>query len=337
MGRIRRTWQRLHDEHGITMVLSAMLLTTVTSMLAFALDIGRLSLERRRAQNAVDAAALAGAQALPVSRNDAVNAAYLWAAKNGVYSPEIVAISVSSTNVTDDTIIVTARRTVPMVFAPVMGIQNSSATVSAKVTVGSLTGGSGVMPFGILDLNGSGDGFGYTFGQELTLQQPPGKTLGPGNYGLLALDGNGGSTLRETIAAGGSQTIYRVGDQVDTEPGQKTGPVRQGLDVWAQSHGDSIGNSTCNDWDTAHSYAGGKLQVIASCRYRVVLIPIINEWPNGRKAVTILGFAQVYISGQEISGNDPVNAVFLDDNWSHPNAQWGPLNTYGTRITKMTQ
>jgi hypothetical protein len=66
----------------------------------------------------------------------------------------------------------------------------------------------------------------------------------------------------------------------------------------------------------------------------VVLIPIIDDWPNGRGEVTILGFAQMYIMGFDDSQKE-VEAVFLDDSYNHPNIKWGKLDQFGTRIVKL--
>src|SRR5262249_39040279 len=116
------------------------------------------------------------------------------------------------------------------------------------------------------------------------------------NYGYLALDGNGGSTLRDTIAQGGAKTLYKVGDKTDTEPGQVTGPVQQGLSDWAASHNDQMGSS-CDDWDSSHTFVDGKLQVSATCPSRVGPTPTTDQWPTGKKSVPILGFAKMYLAG----------------------------------------
>ena len=192
------------------------------------------------------------------------------------------------------------------------------------------------MPFGLVDLNGSGAGFGYNFNQLVRLREAPGNFFGPGNYGFLALDGKGGDDLRETIERGGSVTKYNVGDEVLTEPGQKTGPLSQGLNGWAASNGDSMGSS-CDDFFANRSYVDGKLVITKRCEYRVVLIPIIDHWPNGRNEVTILGFAQVYLAGMNEADGKRLDAYFLNDTFYHPEIIFGAVDSYGTRVTKLLQ
>lgn len=332
------------DEQGVTLPLLALMTVALLGMVALSVDIGTLTLQRRRLQNAVDAAALAGAQELPDSTSAADSKATGWLSKNGVGGSDVSTVTITSSKATTyitnnnikDTIQVQSRRTVNFGFAKALKIAKGNTTTTAKVQIGSIVGGTGIMPFGLLDLNGKNtDGFGYTFNQQVKLEQPPGNAFGPGNYGLLALDGKGGNDLRDVISQGGSKTLYRVGDEVTTEPGQKTGPVKQGLDNWATSNKDTMDGSDCNNWEASHSYSGNKLNIVAKCRYRVIVIPIIDEWPNGRKDVEILGFAQVYLA--ERDHKDGITGYFLDDNISRPGMIWGPLNDWGTRILKVTQ
>jgi Flp pilus assembly protein TadG len=320
------------------LLLGALFFTALLGFAALVIDGGQLMVARRRMQNAVDAGAHAGVQVLPDDVSDAKASGRAWAVKNGATSGEITSATVSTTYVTNETLTITGKRSVSYVLAGVLPGSPMSAPVSATASavVGSVVGAAGVMPFGLEDENGPGTpGFGYTFSQAVTIKEPPGNQhhLGPGNYGLLALDGRGGSTLRDTISQGGSSTFYTIGDKVYTEPGQTAGPVRQGLDEWASSNHDSM-SSSCNDWSGSHTYTDGKLGITPRCKYRVVLIPIIDDWPNGRGEVTILGFAQMYIMGFDDSQKE-VEAVFLDDSYNHPNIKWGKLDQFGTRIVKL--
>jgi len=317
-------------------VLAVLFLTVILGMASLVIDVGQTALERRRLQNAVDAGVLAGVQALPRFPTDATNTASSWTVKNDVDAGELTGVAVSKTNIDNDTISVTATRTVPFVFGPVIGRNSQTVTTTARAIVGSVRGGTGVMPFGLVDLNGASAGFGYSFNQLITLREAPGNHFGPGNYGFLALDGKGGSDMRETIARGGSVTRYLVGDSVLTEPGQKNGPLQQGLDQWAASHGDSM-SSSCNNFEANRSYANGKLVITKKCEYRVFLIPIIDHWPNGRKSVEILGFAQVYLAGMNESDGKRLDAYFLNDTFYHPDIIFGPADSYGTRVTKLLQ
>lgn len=80
---IKRGFSILKREDGAIAVIAAISLTVVLSLCALALDVGVLYLDRSRLQNALDAAALAGAHKLPdttAARDEALSYAEL----NGV-------------------------------------------------------------------------------------------------------------------------------------------------------------------------------------------------------------------------------------------------------------
>lgn len=59
-----------------------------------------------------------------------------------------------------------------------------------------------------------------------------GSDVGPGNFRLLRLDGTGGNDLRDALAGVANQCASVGNDQsADTEPGNKSGPVGQGLNT----------------------------------------------------------------------------------------------------------
>jgi Flp pilus assembly protein TadG len=67
---------------GAIAVLAAVCLIIAVAFLAFAVDWGYIAVTSGELQNAADAAALAGARALPKGRSDAIAAAQQWAARN---------------------------------------------------------------------------------------------------------------------------------------------------------------------------------------------------------------------------------------------------------------
>jgi hypothetical protein len=324
-------------ERGVVLPIVALSMVGISGLVALSIDVGRMTQTRRALQNAADGAAHAGVQVLPNDVTDAQNAAYTWASRNGVSFAEVASVSFSRTNVNNDTITVTTRRTVPSTFGRVVGFDSGTITATAKAVVGSIASSPGLFPFGLVDLNGpSNPGFGYSYGQQVVLREAPSNFFGPGNYGFLRIDGNGGSNIRTTLDNGGSITRYHIGDSVDTQTGQATGPVTSGLQDWANSHGDNWDNSPCNDWNASHTYVDGKLAVTQACRYRLVLIPIINYWPNGNGTVQILGFAQMYMQHWQAGDGKRLDAIFIQDTYSHPGAQFGAIDDYGTRIIKLT-
>ncbi|HZQ36098.1 MAG TPA: Tad domain-containing protein, partial [Dehalococcoidia bacterium] len=111
----RRSYRRgrLHaGEEGQALVLWALCLTVIIGMAGLVLDGSNLQNNRRKLQNAADAAAFAGAYRLPGSAGQATTDAANWLTKNcftGVQScadasDTVVTNAVSTTSVTNDTI-----------------------------------------------------------------------------------------------------------------------------------------------------------------------------------------------------------------------------------------
>lgn len=123
---------KARSEHGQAMVLMVVFLVVLLGMAALVLDIGSWYRADRVTQATADAAALAGAQALPVT-GTASTLAQQYAAKNGGLGSG--GISFSSQLTSNDTITVTVKRSAPSFFAQVFGLK--SVTVGSKATARS--------------------------------------------------------------------------------------------------------------------------------------------------------------------------------------------------------
>jgi len=116
------------NERGQAMVLTVVFLVVLLGMAAMVLDVGSWYRAKRDTQSTADAAALAGAQALPDDPNKATQLAQQYADKNGGLGSGT--ISVSTDIVPDDTITVTVNRTAPGFFSKVVGV--NSVNVGSK-------------------------------------------------------------------------------------------------------------------------------------------------------------------------------------------------------------
>jgi len=107
------------------MVIFAVTITVIMGFAALVIDIGRVTIEKSKLQNAIDASALAGAQNLPdTSKATAIANQYITS--NG-YSPSDITISFSDSN----TIInITGSKKIEYSLAKVLGFE--SATVTPK-------------------------------------------------------------------------------------------------------------------------------------------------------------------------------------------------------------
>ena len=122
---------KIKSKRGQAMILTLVFMTVILGMAAAVVDVGAWYRTHRQMQNNADAAALAGATALPESTGQASSLAVTYANRNGggVTGPDIV---FSSKEVANDQIQVTARKQVPGVFAKLFGLD--SVNVRAHAT-----------------------------------------------------------------------------------------------------------------------------------------------------------------------------------------------------------
>lgn len=119
------------SQKGTAAVMTAILMTVLLGFCALVVDIGSVSLERSRLQNAVDSAALAAAQDLPsTAAAAAVAADYLES--NG-FGDAALNISFAGSN---KQITVDAVQTVNYVFAGALGLGSADVKASATAQKG---------------------------------------------------------------------------------------------------------------------------------------------------------------------------------------------------------
>jgi hypothetical protein len=155
-------------------------------------------------QATADASALAGAQELPLSPGTAVSQALDYADRNqgGVTSGDV---EITSGNIANDTIKVTARTPAAGVFTRLMGIDSVTVRASAKARVGGMESAKWAAPIGVdyrhTDL-------ACTPGTvppvcNPNFQKPTEITFdrtGPGAFRLINIDGSHGGTGPQDIA-----------------------------------------------------------------------------------------------------------------------------------------
>jgi Flp pilus assembly protein TadG len=127
---------RVRGERGQALVLTVLPLVSLLGAAALALDVGSWFRQKRQDQIVVDAAALAGAQALPDDPSKAITLALDYASKNGVTLPA-GHVSISSGVMANDTISVAYNAPAPTFFAHVFGLNsvNVGADAAARSDV----------------------------------------------------------------------------------------------------------------------------------------------------------------------------------------------------------
>ena len=272
--------RRYSDESGNVALIVAFALVVLMGMLALVADLGDVYLARERDLNALDAGALAGVAQIFAGTAAVTQAAQQYVAQNGGTVDRIVV------NPSANTVDLYSTQTVPLHFAEVFGQSSAMFTVHSQAEAGTLVAGNGFAPLAVVRQP-------FVFGQTYQLTTGPGEGS-DGNYGLLQLGAPGAAQLEQNLLYGYSGTLS-VDEQVPTETGIASGQVRDALNQRLQE------GSACT-FATATE----------SCP-RVLLLPVINALPeDGKKLVTIVGFAAFYLDGLgEAEGHTAVSGQFM--------------------------
>ena len=196
-----------HDERGQSVVIFVVFLVALLGMAAVVLDVGSWYREHRAAQATADAAALAGAQSLPIDPSNAAQLALDYANKNGGgLAPSD--ITISSTKTPNDTISVKVHRGAPGFFSQIFGI--STVKIQTKASARTFVPGEAkyLAPIVVRNThpmlnNCAGPCFGVAYPTTLPLD----KSGAPGGFNLIDLDNDstgtvGASTLADWITNG---------------------------------------------------------------------------------------------------------------------------------------
>jgi Flp pilus assembly protein TadG len=179
------------QESGQAMVLTVLFLAGLLGMAALVLDVGSWYREKRQLQLTADAAALAGAQALPGSPSSAMSLAIQYAQVNGrpVAPNDIQITSDLSSN---DSIAVQAKSNAPGFFSKLFGIDSVKVGASATARAALASQALYVAPMVVSKYHPLLAGSGCPcYQQETTLSFDP---MGaPGAFGMLNLQGGSGT------------------------------------------------------------------------------------------------------------------------------------------------
>ena len=159
----------------------------------------------RATQSTADAAALAGAQALPDDPGNANTLALQYVGKNGGGTPTV---SLSTKFLTNDTVKVNVSKPAPGVFTKLFGVRSVTVGSHASARASLMDQAKYVAPIGVNILNPKLKGTSTCpcFGSTNLTVLPLGKTGAPGAFDLLNIDeshgGTGPSILADWILKG---------------------------------------------------------------------------------------------------------------------------------------
>ncbi|MBM7623015.1 pilus assembly protein TadG-related protein [Sporohalobacter salinus] len=300
------------SKKGTVIVVVALLMTIFISFLALVIDVGTLYLERIRLVNTLDAAALAGVQELPIDPQLAKNTAVSYANQNGLVSSNL------TVEITDDKqqINLSGTNQVGMNFAVIFGINQVEVVASSKARIGKVTAIAGAVPFGVVNQE-------FVYGDKYYLKYGAGGNGVAdgrnGNFGALALGGNGANNYEDNIKYGyGSQ--LEVGQEVTTEPGNMSGPTARGVE-YRLDQCDSVPACTFDS-------------VKSDCP-QLVMVPVIDSLGNGRSTSTIVGFAAFFLEGLT-NGNGNGNNSYVEGRFISWMTQSGEMGSEGENFNLRT-
>jgi Flp pilus assembly protein TadG len=296
--------QQTKRERGIAVLFVALFLLVSLWFVSMAIDVGKVMAARTELQAAADAAALAGASAIdpvtgvidqPVAKARAAAAALDNKAYQSVETPIVIDPEVDVEFPQPDRVKVTVKRTAatgnPVVlhFAQTFGLPSVGVQADATAEAQELNSiCEGMAPFAPSNPPGN-IGFFTDCDSSYALKVGAGNSS-QGNFQLLDypdcneddFTGSGGAAVRY-YTENGYQCCVNLGSEwVLTEPGNKVGPLQQG--VQARWDADTDQTSHCYE-----DYTGnGK---------RVFLTPIIETFDvNGKKMVRIVNFAAFFLT-----------------------------------------
>jgi Flp pilus assembly protein TadG len=250
-------------QRGAALILVMIGLLALLGMAGLALDIGHLTLNKARLQSVVDAAALAAAKTLYDGGSTAAATAAATNMANSVFAlnaaaiPELSSAMGNGLNVTvqysttlnpfsagtnpPNFVRVEAQNfTMAATLARAVGVVTLSTAASAVAGPQGINTGNGstvcnVVPMMMCGSPAAGAPmWGYTPNQLIKLKRgsASSSTVGPGNYYLIRLGGDGANIVRENLAGAFEGCITMGGSaEVETQPGNVAGPTRQGLNT----------------------------------------------------------------------------------------------------------
>jgi hypothetical protein len=262
-------------------IMLAFMIVVLLGMAALVLDLGIYYREKASLQGVADAAALAAANKVPNA--DAAAAVALQVMEENGYVFGQKGVMGIDTILNPDgahpaRYLVRLRKSMPAYFSHLLG--HSGSQLEATATSVFLV--KGIVPW-IFYLPDT-DTFSYD--QPYTLKQGAlgGET---GNFGCLRLSGSGSDKYLEDLMYG-YQSFLELGAELQTEPGNKSGPTKRGVDY-------RIRSDDLND--------------------RIVICPATRDLvPHGAsETLTVHGFAAFrLVSATRVGDECYVQATFLN-------------------------
>ena len=298
-------------ENGQATALTVVFLVALLGMAALVLDLGAWYRADRDTQSTVDAAALAGAQALPDSTDNASSLASTYASKNG---GGLDSVSFASSFAPNDTITVKVKRTVLGFFTRLFGFASADVGSKATARVATMTQAKYVAPIAVNQLHPMLHNAGCPcYGPANATTLPLGKTGAPGAFDLLNLDQSRGGTSPQILADW----------------------MLHGYDAYLP-----LGNYYS---DPGAKFNSSAMQAALQARIgSVLLFPVYDTLTgNGANAqYHVIGWAGFYLTGFQARGSSgSITGYFTETLWTglQPTSGQPPTPDFGARSIQLIE
>jgi Flp pilus assembly protein TadG len=313
---------------GQMMAAFTIVLPVLIGVMALGADFAIIYLNWSMVQKAADSAALAGASQLTgVAGSEstvapaATNYVYGYACLNGISDsgntyaticpteashPGGFVDKISTPNVTDTTVQVGIKRTVPYFFGKMIGLNTAGVAATATAAVEPVNGGVGLFPVGLqctspCKLSSLDPTQSFATGQQLTFGAKFVGGLANGNWQWLDVgQSNAGSKALGDAIQNGVTGSLSVGTSVTSDTGNKgnSGNVKKGLDARLASC-PSIADPCTNP--------PGNIPANDPC---LVTMPAVDfAGCSGKCTLNIEGFAQIYL--EQSSTTSEIDGCFI--------------------------
>jgi hypothetical protein len=273
------------NSKGNAAIMLCISITVLLGFAAYVVDIGVVYAEKTKLSNAIDSAALAATLELTKGDDKAKAVANDYLQKNGVDPKDTVsAISSDHKNIE-----IRGTKNVNHLFAQVLGIKSSSVKANTKANTKAIIApikaiNSGIRPLAV-------EIYDFSYGDLVTLKEGAGDGY-HGNYGAVALGGQGASTFTANALYGYKGKIT-VGDYINTEPGNMSGATT------------TIAKYINSESSSFNSFSRDSI--------RLWTIPLVDSLTvNGLEQVKVSGFGMFYVEDVfNNSGHTEISGRFV--------------------------
>ena len=295
-------------ERGQALIMFVLAAAVLFGFVAMTIDVGLILHQRRVLQNTADAAALAGAIELPDGPGTAYDKAQEWAENNGIDVAGGDQLDITVDPI-ENSVTVRVEREQGFIFGRVLGLVSTQVHADATARVGSPLNLAGILPFGVLESAINYNGNSTTIKYDAT-------NPSNGNFGPIRVDGNGSAVLEASIKYGTQNGVCAESQPacpdptVQTQTGNTISAARNGFNY-------RFNNTTtsCDSFaEVLFPDGNGAYRINGSCNpfvgapesMRLVLVPVIDSFPNGAQDVTLMYFTALFLdtfSANKCTGN----------------------------------